>query len=132
MDRTVRDLVVEYVSAAGEGRIDRLEELVHPAARFGGTVKSEATGREAFVQGFRNLAPIVIRNEIRDIVVEGDRAFVLYEFVTDTPVGPVLSGELLTVDDGLIRSSTLLFDWRRWPEVMTELQQRRSPSSTGS
>jgi hypothetical protein len=44
----------------------------------------------------------------------------------------VLSGELLTVDDGLIRSSTLLFDWRRWPEVMTEFQQRRSPSSTGS
>jgi hypothetical protein len=29
-----------------------------------------------------------------DLVVEGDRAFVLYDFVTDTPVGPMLCGEL--------------------------------------
>lgn len=135
---TVRDLVGEYVKAAGEGRVGRLEELVHREATFGGTVKTEATGREAFVQGFRNLAPIVVRNEIRDIVVDGDRAFVLYDFVTDTPVGPVLCGELLTVEDALIRSSTLIFDWRRWPEVMAELQRRNAapavaaPGSTSS
>ena len=124
MGRNVRELVVEYVSAAGDKRFDTLEELVHPDATMDGTVKAESKGAEAFVQGFRNLAPIIERNEIRDVIVEGDRAFVLYDFVTDSPAGAVLTGELLTVQDDRIRSSTLIFDWRRWPEVLGELQAR--------
>jgi SnoaL-like domain len=124
MSESVRDLVMEYVSAAGERRFDRLAELVHPDATFGGTVKAETRGAEAFVQGFRNLGPIIARNDVRELVVEGNRAAVLYDFVTDTAVGPVLSAEFLTVEDGLIRSSVLLFDHRRWPEVVRELQAR--------
>src|SRR4029453_5096345 len=130
MGESVRELVREYVSAAGAQRFDRLAELVHPDATFDGTVKVQTRGAEAFVQGFRNLGPIIAHNELRDLIVEEDRAFVLYDFVTDTPVGPVLCGELLTVEDGLIRSSTLIFDWRRWPEVLRELRERigASPS----
>lgn len=124
MGDSVRDLVMEYVAAAGDRRFDRLAELVHPEATFGGTVKGDTHGGEAFVQGFRNLGPIIARNEVRELIVEGTRAAVLYDFVTDTPVGPVLSAEFLTVEDGLIRSSTLLFDHRRWPEVVRELQGR--------
>jgi hypothetical protein len=45
-------------------------------------------------------------------------------FVTDTRVGPVLCREFLSIDDGLIRSGALIFDWRRWPEVQHELQAR--------
>jgi hypothetical protein len=130
MSESVRALVLEYVAAAGDGRFDRLAELVHPDATFDGTVKTETSGAEAFVQGFRNLGPIVLRNDVREVVVEGDRASVLYDFVTDTPVGPVQCAEFVTVEDGLIRSSTLLFDWRRWPEVMRELQARVAASAT--
>jgi len=124
MSVSVRELVREYVSAAGDKRFDRLAELVHPDATFDGTVKVRTKGAEAFVQGFRNLAPILVRNEVRQLIVDGDRAFVLYDFVTDTPVGSVLCGEFLTVEEGLIHSSTLIFDWRRWPEVLQELQAR--------
>jgi hypothetical protein len=124
----IRDLVIEYVSAAGDKRFDRLAELVHPDARMDGTVKTESEGREAFVQGFRNLAPIIDRNEIREVIVDGDRAFVLYDFVTDSPAGAVLTGELLTIEDDRIRSSTLIFDWRRWPEVLGELGTRHARS----
>jgi SnoaL-like domain len=127
MDANVRDLVIEYVSAAGDKRFDRLEELVHPDATMDGTVKAGSKGAEAFVRGFRNLAPIIDRNEIREVVVDGDRAFVLYDFVTDSPAGAVLTGELLTIEDDRIRSSTLIFDWRRWPEVLGELQARHTP-----
>ncbi len=117
--------VLEYISAAGDGDMDRLGALVHPEATFGGTVTAETHGAEAFVQGFRNLAPIVIRNDVREVIVQGDRAAVLYDFVTDTSAGAVLCAEFLTFDDGLIRSSTLLFDWRHWPEVIAELRSRR-------
>jgi hypothetical protein len=70
------------------------------------------------------LGPIIVRNDIKQLIVEGNKACMLYDFVTDTVVGPVLTGELLTVDDGRIRSITLLFDWRRWPEVLQELDRR--------
>jgi hypothetical protein len=43
----------------------------------------------------------------------------------------VLSGELITFQDGLIRKITLLFDLRRWPEVVAEIQ-RRTPASTAA
>jgi len=124
MSTSVRDLVLEYVASVGDKGFDRLAELVHPDVTFGGTLRNETSGADAFVQGFRNLGPVLVRNEVRDVVVEGDRAFVLYNFVTDTEVGAVLCGELLTVEDGLIRASTLLFDWRRWPEVVGELRRR--------
>jgi SnoaL-like domain len=128
MSGSVRDLVEEYVTAVGEKRLERVAEMVHPDATFGGTVQNEAHGRDAFVQGFRNLLPVLDHNEIREIVVEGDRAAVLYDFVTDTPAGAVLSAEFLMFEDGLIRSSTLLFDQRRWPEVMAEVKARTSAS----
>ncbi|MFL5737588.1 MAG: nuclear transport factor 2 family protein [Actinomycetota bacterium] len=129
MRESVRDLVSEYVRAVGERRLDRVAELVHPEATFGGTVATEARGREAFVRGFRNLAPILDHNEIRKVVVDGGGAAVLYEFVTSTPAGAVLSAEFLTFEDGLIRSSTLVFDWRRWPDVIAEIQARRTRSA---
>lgn len=126
MGASVRDLVIEYVTAAGDKRFDRLEELVHPDATMDGTVRARSNGAEAFVQGFRNLAPIVERNDIREVIVDRDRAFVLYDFVTDSPAGAVLTGELLTIQDGRIRSSTLIFDWRHWSEVLEELGTRHA------
>lgn len=36
----------------------------------------------------------------------------------------VLSGELVRIEDGLIRSITLIFDWRRWPEVLRGVARR--------
>ena len=131
MSTDVRSLVTEYVEAVGERRFDRVAELVHPDASFGGTVKNEVHGAEAFVDGFRQLGPILDRTVIRHLVVEGDDAFVLYDFVTDTDAGAVLCGEYVTTGDGLIRSSTLIFDWRRWPEVMQELARRSASSSAG-
>lgn len=124
MAKDVRELVTEYVTAVGGRQFDRLETMVHPDVTFDGYVKARTQGIEAFVQGFRNLGPILKRNEVKKIVVEGGDAFVLYDFVTDTTVGAVLCGEPIHFDDGKIRSVTLLFDWRRWPEVIQELQRR--------
>jgi hypothetical protein len=126
VDTSVRDLVTEYVQTVGERRFDRLGELMHPDVTFGGIVKQEAHGREAVVNAFRTVGPIIRRNDIRAVVVDGNDAFVLYDFVTDTDVGAVLSGEYVTTEDGLIRSTTLLYDLRRWPEVLQELERRRN------
>jgi hypothetical protein len=130
VSNNVEELVRDYIQAVGERRFDRLEALVHPDATFSGTVGATLHGAGDFVAGFRRLGPIIERNDIRELLVDGDRAFVLYDFVTDTEVGPVLSGELVTIEDGKIRSTILLFDWRRWPEVVGELRRRAEAQAT--
>ena len=119
-----RTLVDAYLTAVSQGDFEHLRSLVHPEATFGGTVMSEAQGVEAFVQGFRNLRPVTVRTDVHSVIVDGDRAAVMYDLVTDTPVGAVLCAEFLTIDVGRVRSSTLIFDWRRWPEVIAELRRR--------
>lgn len=130
--KSTQAIVDAYTAAVSEGDFDRLGELVHADASFGGTVSSEAEGVEAFVQGFRNLRPITVRTDVRAVVVEDDRAAVMYDLVTDTSAGSVLCSEFLTVDDGRIRSSNLIFDWRRWPEVLAELRSRRDRAAEAS
>ena|SRR6478609_5276341 len=120
-----RQLIEAYVVAASDKDFDRLEQLIHPDATFDGTVQTQARGAEAFANGFRNLGPIYERYEVRQVIVEERNAAVLYEFVTDTTAGNVLSAEFLTTDGERITSSTLLFDWRHWPEVIAELKVRR-------
>ena len=49
----------------------------------------------------------------------------IYDFVTDTPAGPVVSVEYLKFREGRIASSLLVFERQHWPEVMAELQKRQ-------
>ena len=120
-----RELVTSYIQAVGERRLEALSPLLEPDAQFtlgDNTVR----GREAFVGGFRRLLPIIERNDIRHLFVDGDEACVVYDFVTSTPVGPVLSVEHLRFRNGRIASSTLVFERLHWPEVMTVLKDREA------
>jgi hypothetical protein len=36
----------------------------------------------------------------------------------------VLCAEFLELDGGRVTASTLVFDWRRWPEVLSEIRDR--------
>ena len=132
MSASIRDLVTEYNQAFGDGRLDRVAEMLHPDVVFDGTVGKATRGAAEYMTGLPRLARVVVRNDIREIVVEGSRAFILYDFVTDTSAGAVLSGEFLTFEDGLIRSITLIYDWRHWPEVVAEVAKRNVPVRTAA
>lgn len=127
MTTSRRELVTEYIEAVAAGRLDRVAELLHPDLVFDGTVPSRED-KAAYLATLGPITSVALRSEIRDIVVDGEgdreRAFVLYDFVTDTPAGAVLCGELLTFEDDLIREITFLFDQRRWPEAVAEIQRR--------
>ena len=80
-----RELVTSYIQAVGERRLEALPPLLESDAEFtlgDNTVR----GREAFVGAFRRLLPIIDRNDIRHLFVDGDEACVIYDFVTSTPV----------------------------------------------
>jgi ketosteroid isomerase-like protein len=119
----IRDLVTAYIDAVGEGRLQDLPAMLDPDAEFtfGDTT---LRGADAFAGGFKRLSQILLRNEIRKIFVDGDEACVIYDFVTDTPAGAVLSVEYLKFKQGRITSSLLVFERLHWPEVMAELVKR--------
>ena len=131
MANGIRDRVIEYNRAFGEGRLDDVRAMLHPDLEFDGTARP-TVGRDEYMSGLPHLVSVLDRNEIRDVIVDGDRAFVLYDFITDTAAGAVLSGELITFEDGLIRKITLLFDHRRWPEVVAEIQRRAAEAPTAA
>ncbi len=121
--RDVRELVTTYIQAVAQRRLDALPALLEPDATF--TLgDNTARGAQAFAGAFERLLPIIVRNDIRKIFVDGPEACVIYDFVTDTPVGPVLSVEYITTRNGRIASSLLVFERLHWPEVLAEIAKR--------
>jgi hypothetical protein len=114
-----------YIEAVGARDFEAVAQLLHDDFSFtsGGRSTSSA---DAYLDALRKLAPIIARNEIRRVFTSGQEVCVVYDFVTDTPVGPVLSVELLTVDADRVRSSELLFEKARWPEVIEVLAARQA------
>jgi ketosteroid isomerase-like protein len=119
------DLTMRYIEAVGEGRLDDVRELLHPDVTFEGAGSNVLQGADAYVAALERLSPIIARNEILRVFGDGDgdETCVIYDFVTDTPVGPVRSIEWLTFEDGRIAAIRLLFDKARWPEVLEHLAQ---------
>jgi hypothetical protein len=124
MDATTHELIDAYINACSGKDWPALVKLLDPNATLGGTVNVECNGVDEYVRGFRNLAPIFEKYRVRKVIVEGNDAAILYDFVTNTSVDEVLTAEFLTTNASQITSSTLLFDLRRWPEVQQELARR--------
>ena len=124
MATDARELIKRYIQSVGERRLEALPPMLEEDASF--TLGDNTlTGRDAFVNAFRRLLPIIERNDIRHLFVDADEACVVYDFVTNTAVGPVLSVEHIKLRNGRIAASTLVFERLHWPEVLEELKQRQ-------
>jgi len=123
MATDTRELVTSYIRAVGENRLEALPAMLDPDAVF---MVGDTTlrGAEAFIGGFRRLTPIILRNDIRKLFVDGDEACVIYDFVTDTPAEAVVSVEYLKVRNGRIASSLLVFERLHWLEVQAVIKER--------
>src|SRR5258708_16300819 len=86
-------LVTGDGQVVSDKRFDLLTAMLHPEADFGGPGLKPLHGAQAYISGFERLAPILLRNDIKHVVVDGDQACVIYDFVTDTPAGAVPSVE---------------------------------------
>lgn len=131
MTADTHDLVTSYINAVGEHRLDALAEMLDPDVEFtlgDNTVR----GVEAFVAGFERLMPIILRNDIRKVFVDGDEACAIYDFVTDTPAGPVLSVEYLKFRNGRLASTLLVFERLHWSEALAALAERSARQSASA
>ena len=119
-DSRTTALAVEYIEAVGGKNLDALASLLHQGFEFSGNA-APTRGADAYVAAIRRLSPIIVRNDIKKVFADGNEACVLYDFVTT--ICPVASVERLVVEGDKVRSTCLLFDRSRWPEVLQELQR---------
>lgn len=111
-----------YIQAVGAHDPDALDKLLDDQVRaeFAGATSD----KEAWVAALQRLMPALVRNELREVFVDGQRACVVYDFVTDTSAGAVRCVELLTVVDGRITQIELLLDRAAFAPVNAELAER--------
>jgi hypothetical protein len=112
-------LVTRYIESVGRKELDVLASLLHPQMEFRGNITPSHGPKAEWIAAFQRLSPIIVRNDIRKIFVDGSEVCVIYDFVTT--VCPVPSVEWIVIDGDRIRSTYLLFDRSRWPEVLHSL-----------
>jgi hypothetical protein len=125
-DSSVAGIARSYIQAVGSHHMDALESLLGDdlVAIFAGTTLDRA----GWTTALRRLLPALVRNEIREVFTAGDRACVVYDFVTDTPAGAVRCIELLTVKAGKIREIELVLDRVAFAPVNEALKTRVRPA----
>ena len=96
-----------YYIAMGQKDISAVAEFLHPEV----VLKSPAyqvVGKEAVVLGAKEHSDSFTAMNVREVVGNGDKAFVICETVF--PFGTMTSASLVSVKDGLISSIELFFD----------------------
>lgn len=124
--QTVTDpkaLVLAYLEAYEEQDFDRVAELLDPEVEFQGP-GAPIQGAAPYIAALRRLSPVLLRNDVKKVFVDGDDICVIYDFVTNTPAGAVPSIEWHTVEGGRIRAVRLLFDRVSFRPVVEELAKR--------
>ena len=129
MTATIPELVTEYDQALGAGRLDRVAELLQPDLVFGGATAAAEIPGQPLTWLAREAR--FCRDPHRHPGDRSGRGSGVYPVRLGPryPAGVVLSGALVRIEDGLIQSITLIFDWRRWPEVLQEVGRRATASA---
>jgi len=119
----VGDIATHYIEAVGAHNLDAVEALL--ADDVVATTTRGASNKAEWIVALGRLLRVLQRNEIRQVVVDGDSACIVYDFVTDTEAGAIPCAEWITVDtDGRMTAINLLFEKTNWAAVTAAIQAR--------
>lgn len=129
MNSDVQTLAREYIEAVGNKQFDILPQFFRSDIEFSSPDLKSLNGADDYISALRRLGTILLRNEVRKVFSDGNEACIIYDFVTDTPVGAVPSVEWLKIEDGRIKSVLLIFHSLNWPQVRDEaIRRAQNPS----
>ena len=118
-----KTVALAYLEAVGQKDFSTFESLLAPDVAFTGP-SATLTGVRDVAAAYKRLGPILLRNELKKAFVDGNEVCLIYDFVTNTPGGAVPTMEWIKIEDGKVRSISLLTDHVRWPVVLQELARR--------
>ena len=111
-----------YIDLVGARDLAPLDELF--TDDLVATTAGASFDKEQWIAALARLLPVVVRNDIREVFENGDKAVVIYDFVTDTDAGAVPCVEWVTVRGDRITSIELIFEKANWGLVAAALQER--------
>jgi ketosteroid isomerase-like protein len=114
-----RDTVQAYFNSLrekGDWKSFLADEMVFTSF---GTPSKQLMGRDAYVESTKRFYSMIDALEIRDILVDGDKACVLTKYDLQPPRGPIFESnvaEICEVRDGKITSLRIYFDSAPFPK----------------
>jgi ketosteroid isomerase-like protein len=114
---TQADRAQAYLDAWKQQDVAKMLVMLHPQVTFKGPM-AETVGRDAFINAVRGMIPMLKDVVVRHLMVDGDQAIAVYDFICAAPVGVCRTAELISFADGLIRSSEVFFDARPFEAMM--------------
>ena len=117
-------VITRYIELVGTHDLTPLGDLFDDdlVATSGGRTFDKAE----WIAALDRLLPVLRRNDIRRVFVNGSAACVIYDFVTDTEAGAVPCVEWVSTADGRITTIELIFEKANWVHVVAALQERAS------
>lgn len=116
---TTADIARAYIEAVGSHDLTPLDTLLDDS--LVATFMAPSTKAE-WIAALDHLLPALIRNDISEVFTDGNRACVIYDFVTHA--GTVKCVELLTIVDDRITSIELILDRVAFAPVSAWLSAR--------
>ena len=112
-----------YIELVSDRDLAPLDDLI--SNDVVATTRSGSFGKADWIDALQRLLPTLDHSDIREVVVDGSTACVVYDFVTSTQAGAVRCAEWITVDDsGRITAIDLLFDKTNWAHVDAAREER--------
>lgn len=108
-----RDTIEEYFEALSSG--NGWQAFLADGMTFTSytSPRKQVTGRDAYVESTKPFYSMIQGLELRQLIIDGDRACALTHYVLQPPEGEPLTcdvAELFTVKDDLIESFEIYFD----------------------
>lgn len=108
-----KHLVIDYIDAIGHLDAARLSQYLHPDFQFNGMLHYDSA--EEYIKTIKEhaaspIANILLRNDIKAVFADGNECYAIYEIVTAMPGKNVPFFERITVTDGRISSTNVMFN----------------------
>lgn len=114
---TTKSVVEAYLDGWKRKDVTVVERLLSKSVSSKGPMLS-TEGRESFIAAVNAVLPLVNDVALRHLIVDGDKAVAVYDFICVELIGVCRVAELICVKNELIHSSEIFFDARPFEEAM--------------
>jgi hypothetical protein len=123
MTASTLDLATAYLAAWQRKDVAAIAKHLDPQVHFTGPMM-DVTGRDAVIASAERILPLLLEFNVRSTLVSHDRAMFAYDFVCHQPIGTCRTAELVTFEEGLIKTIELFYDARPF-------EKTAGPAATG-
>ena len=110
---TAAEVAERFLAAWTSGEMEDAQALAHDDLHFKGPIEEWHRAAD-HLNALRPVASIIRRVDVHRTLIDGNDVVIVYDLVTDTPVGTARIAEWKTIRDGRISEIRAYFDSHPW------------------